>query len=57
MEHPQSDVLITTYPVSGDNIMKKPTYEASDNGLGKVMINEKQYIDNVPLVARNFYIG
>ena len=66
MEHPQSDTLITTYPVWGDNKVEKIVFDASgDDGLlrssqwqvtGKVWINATQYIDNVPQVAREFYI-
>lgn len=42
----------TSYPVSGDNIVAKPSYKD-----GKVFINNTQYFDNVPEIAWNFYIG
>lgn len=44
--------LITTYPVTGDNLVEKIKYEN-----GKVYINSTQYFGDVPEVAWNFYIG
>jgi len=52
LENPQSENYITTYPVSGNNIVAKQKYED-----GKVWINETQYFDGVPEVVWNFYIG
>ena len=52
LEHPTLAKPITTYPVSGDHKIEKPTYAD-----GKVYINKDQYFDNVPEVAWNFYIG
>jgi predicted helicase len=52
MEHPQSEELITTYPIGWDNTVEKITYTDA-----KVWINATQYFDNVPQIAREFYIG
>lgn len=52
MERPLLDKLITTYPVPGDHVVKKPRYED-----GKVWINETQYFGGVPEAAWSFYIG
>ncbi len=52
MEHKNIDNFITSYSVSGDNKVEKPTYKD-----GKVYINKEQYFDNIPEVAWNFYIG
>ena len=46
------DKPISKYPITGTNIVGKVKYED-----GKVMINEKQYFEDVPEVAWNFYIG
>jgi predicted helicase len=43
---------IIKYSISGNNIVNKLKFEA-----GKVYINEKQYFENVPELAWNFYIG
>jgi len=43
---------ITSYPISGSNIVEKPEYKG-----GKVFINKEQHFDNVPEIAWNFYIG
>ncbi len=42
----------TKFDVVGDNVVEKIKYENK-----KVFINEKQYFENVPEVAWNFYIG
>ncbi len=44
--------LITTYPVSGNNIVEKVTYRDK-----KVYINSSQYFGKVPEEAWSFYIG
>ncbi len=44
--------FITTYPMSGDNLVDKISYKD-----GNVYINKKQYFGNVPEIAWNFYIG
>ena len=44
--------LITTYPVTGSDIVEKVEYKDSN-----VFINSEQYFGNVPEVAWNFYIG
>lgn len=52
LESDKLNTLTIGYPVSGDNIVTKLSYEE-----GKVYINDKQYFDKVPEVAWNFYIG
>lgn len=52
LEAPEVKNLITFYPVSGENEVKKTEYND-----GKVYINNTQYFDNVPELAWNFYIG
>lgn len=54
MKHADSDKLITEFPVSGSNEIKKGYPKFKD---GKVYINEEQYFDNVSEVAWEFYIG
>lgn len=44
--------LITTYSISGSDIVEKITYKEE-----KVYINSEQYFGNVPEVAWNFFIG
>lgn len=58
---------ITTYPVSGNNVITRkltktsigyePTGTTDGVATGRVWINDEQYFDNVPLVAWEFYIG
>jgi predicted helicase len=43
---------ITTYPVSGSNLVENPNFEN-----GKVWLNERQYFDLVPQWVWEFYIG
>jgi len=52
LESPVVDQRLTTYPVSGDNMVGKLHYHD-----GKVYINETQYFDGVPSIAWEFYIG
>lgn len=52
LESDKLNTLTIGYPVSGDNIVTKLSYEE-----GKVYINDKQYFDKVPEAAWNFYIG
>ena len=52
LESPGVENYITQYPVDGSNEVVKPKYED-----GKVLINEVQYFDNVPLETWEFYIG
>ena len=41
-----------SFPVSGDNTVEKISYQN-----GRVLINKKQYFDNVPPVIWDFFIG
>jgi len=52
LESPTVEQRLTSYPVSGDNIVGK-----LNNQDGKVYINETQYFNGVPSVAWEFYIG
>jgi len=52
LESPIVEKYITTYPQEGSNVVGKIKYE--DN---KVWINDRQYFENVPLIAWEFYIG
>ena len=68
LESPVVEKLITQYPVGGDNVVVKPSFETYNyihtlpgepypDYLGSVYINDTQYFANVPLVAWEFYIG
>jgi predicted helicase len=63
LESPKLDQLITCYPMDGLNCItrkvNKNTFELTDseNQLGQIWINDRQYFDQVPLVAWNFYVG
>jgi very-short-patch-repair endonuclease len=56
---------ITQYPEDGNNLITKPHFinspplDGCPTGgvVGKVYINDKQYFDNVPQIAWDFYIG
>ncbi len=52
LESPTVDQSLTSYPVTGDNIVGKLNYQD-----GKVYINETQYFEGVPSAAWEFYIG
>jgi len=52
LESPNVKQFITTYPVTGSNIVEKLAYKD-----GKVFINKDQYFGSVPELAWNFYIG
>lgn len=63
LESISEDNLVTSYPEDGDNVVTRKItakdwdlYDAS-GGLGRVWINDSQYVDNVPLVAWDFFIG
>ena len=42
----------TAFPIAGDNIVGKYHYRE-----GKIYINQKQYIDNVPQSVWEFWVG
>jgi len=52
LESPKVSDFVTTYPVSGSNLVEAVSYKSGD-----VYINTTQYFGNVPEVAWNFYIG
>ena len=67
LESPKVEEYITSYPKDGDNIITtkigEKDWETTISSLegqeevGRIWINEKQYFDNIPLVAWGFYIG
>ncbi len=52
LESPKVDQYITKYPIDGNNEVGKLKYAEN-----RVYINDKQYFDQVPQVAWDFYIG
>ncbi|RKY91064.1 MAG: DNA methyltransferase, partial [Ignavibacteriae bacterium] len=52
LELPKVNQFITTYPVTGSNIVEKINYND-----GNVFINKDQYFGKVPKSAWEFYIG
>ena len=52
LESPILNRLITSYDITGDNLVEKVLYKNGD-----VYINKTQYFGNVPEIAWNFYIG
>jgi hypothetical protein len=52
LTHSDIRKAITTFPVSGDDIVSKPSFKNS-----KVYINDEQYWDGVPEEVWNFYVG
>jgi predicted helicase len=52
LESQKVNKFITTYPVTGSDIVEKIAYKN-----GNVYINEDQYFGNVPETAWSFYIG
>lgn len=63
LESPLLKKPITTYPKAGDNLITRKIvskdwelYDA-EKGLGRIWINDEQYIDAIPLIAWEFHIG
>ena len=52
LDNPIVEKYITSYPISGSNIVEKPEYKGE-----KVFINKEQYFDKVSEIAWSFYIG
>ena len=52
LESPKLNKPITSYDITGDNLVEKVLYKD-----GSVYINKTQYFGNVPEVTWNFYIG
>ena len=52
LENVMPSAVLATYPIEGSNTIDKLTYKEQ-----KVLINKKQYFENVPLEIWNFYIG
>lgn len=65
MNSDDSENYITSYPIEGDHLVSRKMTKTSigfeankeDASLGKVWINDKQYFDDVPELAWDFYIG
>lgn len=65
LEHPLVDEPLASYHGEGDNTvnrkmtMRSPGFELTreEDGTGRVWVNDRQYFDDVPEAAWNFYIG
>lgn len=63
LESPKVEDFITSYPIGGSNEITTKVASKDwelfdkDKQLGRIWINEKQYFDNIPLTAWEFYIG
>jgi hypothetical protein len=65
LESQRVNQFITSYPNDGSNEVTRkmtttsPGWEAinEEKTIGRVWINDQQYIDGVPLIAWEFYIG
>ena len=63
LESPKVEQYITSYPNDGDNTITRKIGKKdwdlydSENGLGRIWINDEQYFDQIPLAAWEFYIG
>ena len=42
---------MATYRIQGNNIVTKRIFEETDDGVGRIWINDTQYFDNVPTAA------
>ena len=54
------DDIITTYPVrlpKDNNLCVKREFSETEDGFGRVWINDKQYFDHVPTVAWNMVVA
>ena len=52
LEHPLVHQPITKWEITGSDIVEKPNYKD-----GRIYINNKQYFDDSPEIAWQFYIG
>ena len=62
MESDKLDRHITTFPMTGENLVTKvgetgKKLKEVKNGKGKLYINSKQYFDNLPEEVWNFHIS
>lgn len=63
LESPKVEEFITSYPENGDNIITtsigKKDWKITDEEkqTGRIMLNDKQYFDGIPVIAWKFYIG
>ncbi|MGE4480139.1 MAG: type ISP restriction/modification enzyme [Deferribacterales bacterium] len=63
LESPKVSEYITEYPEDGDNVITTKIGKADfkiidkEKQLGRIMINDTQYFDKIPVVAWEFYIG
>lgn len=59
MEHEalQGKVKDFPYPIPGNDLIEKVRWEPLSEEIGRVWINDKQYFDNIPITAWEFYIG
>ena len=50
--------LITTYPITGDNVVNRVEFEATSGSLrGRIWVNGSQYVDGVPKAVWEFEVG
>jgi len=54
MESPLLNTLITMYPMAGNNVVDKVSYDETNH---RVYINKEQYFEGVPHEVWNFHIG
>lgn len=59
MEHEALQVKVKDfpYPIPGNDLIEKIRWEPLSEEIGRVWINDKQYFDNIPITAWEFYIG
>lgn len=59
LEHPALGERMTSFPVVGDNVVEKISFDCAqdDKSKGKVWINATQYFEGVSETAWNFPIG
>ena len=63
LESNEIDDFITNYPIDGNNIITRKTNKNdweiydSENKLVRVLINDEQYFDNIPLDVWEFFVG
>ncbi len=63
LESSELDQITVNYPINGDNVVTtsiaKKDWELTDNERlqGRIWINDRQYFENIPLVAWEFFIG
>ncbi|WP_027001618.1 type ISP restriction/modification enzyme [Hugenholtzia roseola] len=61
LELSDNETQLAHYPIQGDNLISrkitKVDWESTTSQIGKIWINDKQYFENIPIKAWEFYIG